>query len=97
MRWQQEVLLAAWAAGWAVLVIAAIPVRNEDIAFDPSSCEQHLHRLVLALSDAVPLDAEVPSIDWKANRSVILHYENFSQLMWCEDGVLQVRIGPPVR
>jgi hypothetical protein len=93
--WQGRHLLAALAiAAAAGPLPAAIPQTERSAHEAYRACVSHLNSLVMYLEETAALEGTLLRVEWRRDGSVLLHYDDHSQRMWCQDDELHIECGP---
>ena len=56
------------------------------------TCERNFAALVSSLQETALLENQELSVDSRSNGKTLLHYEDFLQVMWCQDGEMHIDI-----
>jgi len=73
-----------------------IPSGQEGTFDEIDTCANHLNALVLYLEETAQIEGAALVVEWKSDGTVVLHYDDFSQHMWCQDGELHIDCRDPV-
>lgn len=73
-------------------VSAALPNDSAVAVTNVGACERHLASLVTSLQNSARQEGRALSLESRANATMLLHYEHFTQRIRCRDGVLHADI-----
>lgn len=85
-------IVAGCALGLASPVTGTLPPGQDQTVDGLDSCHSHLNALVVFLEETAQIEGAEVSVEWQDDGTVVLHYEEFSQHMWCQDGELHIDI-----
>jgi len=74
----------------SLVALYATPVGVDDNRV--GACEGNLAALVSSLQETALLENQELSVESLKSGKTLLHYEDFMQLMWCQDGEMQIDI-----
>ena len=76
-----------------LIVHESIGVANPsdpDGTAEASACPGQLRNLASYLEETAAVEGMALTVEWRTYRSVVLHYDEFSQYMRCRDGQMHV-------
>ena len=63
---------------------------DPDGTAEASACPSQLRNLASYLEETAAVEGMALTVEWRTYRSVVLHYDAFSQYMRCRDGQMHV-------
>jgi hypothetical protein len=60
------------------------------------ACPGRLNALVVYLEETAQIEGRSLYVEWRTDGAVVLHYDGFSQWMWCDGAILHVECRRPV-
>ena len=69
---------------------------DPDGTTEASACPGQLRNLAAYLEETAAVEGMALTVEWRTYRSVVLHYDAFSQYMRCRDGQMHVEYSDPI-
>jgi hypothetical protein len=92
MRQLIRTMVIVCPLGFTPFLSAALPHGPAVAVTRVGACERHLATLVSSLQKLARREDRALSIESRANGTMLLHYEDFTQRIRCRDGVLRIDI-----
>jgi hypothetical protein len=73
----------------------ALPSEGWDGFEEADACPGRLNALVVYLEETAEIEGTSLYVEWRTDGGVVLHYDAFTQWMWCDGATLHVECRRP--